>query len=102
MGGAVAILATTAEARGDRRRAVASAPDGVILSAPAVWGRETMDLLPRLALFAGVRLFPDMIVTGRGLHIQASDNIPMLKALAQRPAGAEGDRASIRSMASSI
>ncbi|MGC2415432.1 MAG: lysophospholipase, partial [Stellaceae bacterium] len=80
MGGAVAILAATGAAGG----AVAS-PDGVILSAPALWGRETMDPLPRIALFAGVRLFPDMIVTGRGLHIQASDNIPMLKALAKDP-----------------
>jgi alpha-beta hydrolase superfamily lysophospholipase len=80
MGGAVAILAATDAISGGR-----ASPDGVILSAPALWGRATMDLLPRLALFAGVRLFPDMILTGRGLHIQASDNIAMLKALAKDP-----------------
>lgn len=80
MGGAVAVLA----ASGAEGGAIAG-PDGVILSAPALWGRETMDLFQRVALFAGVRLFPDMIVTGRGLHIQASDNIAMLKALARDP-----------------
>ncbi|MFI4948010.1 MAG: alpha/beta fold hydrolase [Alphaproteobacteria bacterium] len=80
MGGAVAVLAATGAAGG-----TAAEPDGVILSAPALWGRATMGLLPRIALFAGVRLFPDMILTGQGLHIRASDNIPMLKALAKDP-----------------
>jgi acylglycerol lipase len=82
MGSAVAVLAATGGV----------GPDGVILSAPAVWGRPTMDLLPRLALFAGVRLFPDMVLTGRDLHIQASDNLPMLKALAQDPMVFKGAR----------
>jgi acylglycerol lipase len=85
MGGAVATLAATEAIGPSGAGPSAASPDGVILSAPALWGRETMDLLPRLALFAGVRLFPDMILTGRGLHIQASDNIPMLKALAKDP-----------------
>jgi acylglycerol lipase len=81
MGGGVAILAASA-----------ALPDGVILSAPAVWGRATMTLVPRLALFAGVRLFPDMVLTGGDLHIQASDNLPMLKALAQDPLVLKGAR----------
>jgi acylglycerol lipase len=81
MGGAVAVLA-----------APSALPDGVILSAPAVWGRATMALVPRLALFAGVRLFPDMVLTGSDLHIQASDNLPMLKALAQDPLVLKGAR----------
>jgi acylglycerol lipase len=81
MGGAVAVLA-----------APAALPDGVILSAPAVMGRGTMGLVPRLALFAGARLFPDMVLTGRDLHIQASDNLPMLKALAQDPLVLKGAR----------
>jgi len=81
MGGAVAALA-----------APAALPDGVILSAPAVWGRATMDLVPRLALFAGVRLFPDMFLTGRGLGVMASDNLPMLKALARDPLVLKGAR----------
>jgi alpha-beta hydrolase superfamily lysophospholipase len=84
MGSAVAVLAVTG--------GPGAGPDGVILSAPAVWGRPTMDLLPRLALFAGVRLFPDMMLTGRDLHIQASDNLPMLKALAQDPMVLKGAR----------
>jgi alpha-beta hydrolase superfamily lysophospholipase len=95
MGGAVAVLAATGAASGavaGPSGAPVAGPDGVILSAPAVWGRATMDLLPRLALFAGVRLFPDMIVTGRGLHIMASDNLPMLKALARDPLVLKGAR----------
>jgi acylglycerol lipase len=95
MGGAVAILATTgaisAMSAGPTGVPVAD-PDGVILSAPAVWGRATMDLLPRLALFAGVNLFPDMVLSGRGLRIRASDNLPMLRALGQDPMVLKGAR----------
>ena len=80
MGGAVAVVAMTGES---------GAPipdvDGVILTAPAVWGRATMDLLPRLALWAGVRLMPGLTVTGRGLEIKPSDNIAMLRALSRDP-----------------
>jgi acylglycerol lipase len=80
MGAAVAIVAMTGES---------GIPipdvDGVILAAPAVWGRATMDLLPRLALWAGVRLMPGLTLTGRGLNIQASDNIAMLRALSRDP-----------------
>ncbi len=95
MGGAVAILATTGAigaVSASPTGVPAAEPDGVILSAPAVWGRATMDLLPRLALFAGVRLFPDMILSGRGLRIRASDNLPMLRALGQDPMVLKGAR----------
>jgi alpha-beta hydrolase superfamily lysophospholipase len=95
MGGAVAVLAATGAMSG-----VSEGPsglpvadiDGVILSAPAVWGRPMMDFWPKLALFAGVRLFPDMILTGRGLRVRASDNIPMLRALARDPLVLKGAR----------
>jgi acylglycerol lipase len=80
MGGAVAVVALTGES-GTPIPDV----DGVILTAPAVWGRPTMDLLPRLALWVGVRLMPGLTLTGRGLKIQPSDNIAMLRALAQDP-----------------
>src|SRR5262249_42081959 len=80
MGGAVAIVAMSGEAG-----TPVPEVDGVVLSAPAVWGRATMDLLPRLALWAGVRLLPGLTLTGRGLEIQASDNIAMLRALARDP-----------------
>ena len=80
MGGAVAIDAVTG-AEGLPPADV----DGVILSAPAVWGRETMDLIPKVALWAGVRFFPESTLSGRGLRIQASDNLPMLRALSRDP-----------------
>jgi alpha-beta hydrolase superfamily lysophospholipase len=80
MGGAVAVVALTGES-GTQIPDV----DGVILTAPAVWGRPTMDLLPRLALWAGVRLMPGLTVSGRGLKIKPSDNIAMLRALADDP-----------------
>jgi alpha-beta hydrolase superfamily lysophospholipase len=87
MGGAVAILAATG-ATGIRPAPV----DGVILSAPAVWTRDSMQFLPRLALWAGVRMFPGWVLTGESLHILASDNIPMLIALGKDPMVIKGAR----------
>src|SRR5205823_9587104 len=80
MGGAVAVVAMT-------RESGTSVPDvdGVILTAPEVWGRATMDLLPRLALWAGVRLMPGITVTGRGLGIESSANIAMLRTFSRDP-----------------
>jgi alpha-beta hydrolase superfamily lysophospholipase len=100
MGGAVAILAMTGLAATGAMSGVVPGPagmpraeaDGVILSAPAVWSRSTMGLLPRLALFVGDRLFPATILTGSGLHIVASDNLPMLRALARDPMVLKGAR----------
>lgn len=80
MGGAVAIVTMTGES-GTPIPDV----DGVILAAPAVWGRITMDVVPRVALWVGVRLVPSLTLTGRSLHILASDNIPMLRALGRDP-----------------
>jgi acylglycerol lipase len=80
MGAAVAVVAMTGES-GTPIPDV----DGVILVAPAVWGRATMDLLPRLALWVGVRLMPSLTLTGRGLGIKASDNFAMLRALSRDP-----------------
>jgi acylglycerol lipase len=96
MGGAVAILAATGTMRGVNPGPGGAMPqadvDGVILSAPAVWGRAAMDVWPKALLFAAVRLVPDMVLTGRGLHILASDNIPMLRALARDPLIEHGAR----------
>ncbi|HZK92482.1 MAG TPA: alpha/beta hydrolase [Stellaceae bacterium] len=87
MGGAVAILAASGVT------GVYKAPvDGVILAAPAVWTRDSMQFLPRLALWAGVRLFPGAVFTGESLHILASDNIPMLIALGRDPMVIKGAR----------
>lgn len=77
MGGAVIMIATA-----DRD---APEADGIILAAPAVWGRVTMPWYQRLALWIGVHLMPGAEVTGRGLKITPSDNIEMLKALGRDP-----------------
>jgi acylglycerol lipase len=92
MGSAVAVLAVTGPASAGPAAISAANVNGVILSAPAVWGRATMDLVPRVALFAAVRLFPDMFLTGRGLRVMASDNLPMLEALAKDPLVLKGAR----------
>ena len=77
MGGAVAIL--TATGRDHPPMA------GLILSAPATWGRQSMDTIPRVALWLTRRLIPAMTFTGRNLGVQASDNVPMLIALGRDP-----------------
>ncbi|HTV88783.1 MAG TPA: lysophospholipase [Stellaceae bacterium] len=96
MGGAVAILAMSGAEKGVIPGPGGVVPradaDGVILGAPAVWGRATMDFWPRAALFIAARLVPDMVLTGRGLHVLASDNIPMLRALAKDPLVEKGAR----------
>lgn len=80
MGGAVAITAATGAAGAPRARC-----DGLILVAPAVWGRDTMNVFERVALWGAYALAPDMTFTGQGLHVMASDNIPMLRALGRDP-----------------
>lgn len=80
MGGAVAVVAMTGESG-----TPVPDVDGVILTAPAVWGRATMEPLQRLALWGAVRLMPGLTLTGRGLEIKPSDNVAMLRALARDP-----------------
>jgi alpha-beta hydrolase superfamily lysophospholipase len=78
MGGAVAILAATGPG---------SAPvDGVILAAPAVWGRQKMNVFQRVGLWA-IGQMPSMQVSQRSMpyRVQASDNIPMLRGLGADP-----------------
>jgi acylglycerol lipase len=78
MGGALAILAAT--------RPNPPPIDGVVLSAPAVWGRQTMNLFERGALWVA-GLMPSMQFSNRTLPIKVmpSDNIPMLQALGADP-----------------
>jgi acylglycerol lipase len=96
MGGAVAILAMSGAEQGVIPGPGGVMPradaDGVILGAPAVWGRATMGFWPKAALFLAVRFVPDLVLTGRGLHILASDNIPMLRQLARDPMVEKGAR----------
>ena len=58
---------------------------GVILSAPAVWGRPTMPWYQTGAFWLSAHTVPGMTLTGRGLKIVASDNIDMLRALGRDP-----------------
>jgi acylglycerol lipase len=76
MGGAVVLHAL---------ERVAARPDGAILVAPAVWGRESMPLLYRVALWTTSYTIPWKTFTGRGLKVQASDNIEMLRRLSRDP-----------------
>ncbi len=59
--------------------------DGAILVAPAVWARSTLPLGHRLGLWIGAHTLPWLKVSGRGLKIQASDNIAMLRELGRDP-----------------
>jgi acylglycerol lipase len=58
---------------------------GLILVAPAVWSRDEMPWYQDAALWLGDHLVPWVTLTGRGLHIQASDNIEMLRKLSLDP-----------------
>jgi len=77
MGGAVALVAMT----GPKPPQV----DGVILAAPAVWGRATMPFYQRWALWLGAHTVPWMKLSGRSLRLKASDNVEMLRALGRDP-----------------
>jgi alpha-beta hydrolase superfamily lysophospholipase len=78
MGGAVVIEALTTPNPPPAIR-------GAILVAPAVWSRAAMGPLQRFALWVGNGLMPGLTLTGRGLKIQPSDNIEMLRALSRDP-----------------
>jgi acylglycerol lipase len=77
MGGAIAIVAMASDRPPDA--------DGVILSAPAVWARDTMPWYQRALLSVSEATVPSLELTGEGLHIQASDNIDILRGLGRDP-----------------
>ncbi len=58
---------------------------GLILSAPAVWGRASMGLFQRTALWLAYQVSPGWELTGQGLKIRPSDNIDMLRRLSRDP-----------------
>jgi alpha-beta hydrolase superfamily lysophospholipase len=80
MGGAVLMTALAG-------RALPAGFRGVILTAPAVWSRGTMPFYQRWALAIANWTVPWLSLTPpRGLiHVQASDNIPMMIALGRDP-----------------
>lgn len=77
MGGAVTIVTMT----GSKPPCV----DGVILVAPAVWGRDTMPWYQRWILAIASYSVPWMELTGKGLGVVPSDNTDMLRALGRDP-----------------
>jgi alpha-beta hydrolase superfamily lysophospholipase len=88
MGGALVTVAM-ADASGSGRPDA----DGIILAAPAVWSRQTMNVFERAALWAGVRLLPSTVVTGQGVvRVRPSDNIAMLRAYSRDPLVIKGAR----------
>ncbi len=84
MGGAVTIVALNG----------ANAPevDGVILVAPAVWGRSTMPWYQRGLLTLCQHTVPWLKLTGKGLGIRPSDNIEVLRGLSRDPWVIKGTR----------
>lgn len=76
--GAAVIMAAMA------RGAVLDA-DGVILTAPAVWGGDQLNPLYRATLWLVARLAPGLKLTGRNLGVMASDNLEALRALSADP-----------------
>jgi len=77
MGGAVSIAAVT----GKNPPKV----DGVILVAPAVWGRDTMPWYQRWLLAVASHTLPWVELTGESTNVWPSDNIEMLRALGRDP-----------------
>ncbi len=76
MGGAVVLITAS------RRELPVS---GLILSAPAVWGHEYMPVIYPSMLWLAAHTMPGYKVTGDGLKILASNNIPMLRRLGRDP-----------------
>jgi len=81
MGGAIAILAASG-----RSGAAVPKVDGVILVAPAVWGRATMSVFERVGLWLAdllptIEWSPNLLP----VRISPSDNIAMLRALGADP-----------------
>jgi alpha-beta hydrolase superfamily lysophospholipase len=77
MGAAVIIAAAAEDAP--------LASDGLILSAPAVWGGDQLNDFYRLTLWVMVHVAPGLELTGSGLKVMASDNIDMLRAIGADP-----------------
>jgi len=83
MGGAVVMAAAAG---------VAPLVEGIVLVAPAVWSRDTMNPLQSLLLRAAAHSLPWLELTGKGLHIRPSDNLAMLRAYSADPLVIKGTR----------
>ena len=65
---------------------------GTILSAPAVWSRDTMPWYQRATLWLAAHTIPAVPLSGRGLKIKPSDNVEMLIQLGRDPLVIKGTR----------
>lgn len=79
MGAALAICATTGPQASDVPVA------GVVLSAPALWARETMSWPMRAGMWVMLKMIPNVHLTGRGIERYATNNVPLLQRLSQDP-----------------
>ena len=78
MGGAVAIVTMA--------RSLKTPVNGLILAAPAVWGRKMMPWYQQMLLWTLSHTMPWLTVTGKGIvEVTPSDNIEMLRALGRDP-----------------
>lgn len=77
MGGAIVIVTMT-------QKTIPNV-DGIILSAPAVWARETMPWYQQTLLWTLSHTLPWMTLTGESVGVMPSDNIEMLRALGKDP-----------------
>ncbi len=76
MGGAVTMVAAAQADMG---------VDGIVLVAPAIWSRDTMNPIQSWVLKVTAHTFPSLMLTGSGLNIRASDNLDMLRAYQADP-----------------
>lgn len=84
MGGAVIIAAMT--------QATMPPVNGIILSAPALWARETMPWYQTSLLWTVAHSLPWLTLTGESVQVMPSDNIKMLRALGRDPWVIKGTR----------
>ena len=59
--------------------------DGLILVAPAVWGRVTMPVYQTMSLWLFAHTVPWLPLSGQGIKRNTSDNIEMLRELGRDP-----------------
>lgn len=77
MGGAVVLAANAADRPPDA--------DGLVLVAPAVWGREAMPFYQTAGLWFFAHTLPWLEVTGQHLNRVPTDNIDLLRQLGRDP-----------------
>lgn len=59
--------------------------EGIVLVAPAVWARQTMGIVQSFGLWFSAHTLPWLELSPKGLGIQPSDNMEMLRELGRDP-----------------